>query len=441
MSEQVSICELFEFFSNIWLYSFHSILLTVIEPMSIYYLFLTNDLYFLKLFFQFFLRFYILLSMKQHQNHFVTLWDDFFASLIDAGETNQPVTDTDLSPYFSETKIGFSRSGEKIPAWKLGDGTVHLSLIGGCHGDEPVGPALLRQLVQWFFQNPCSDWLKQFTWHIIPHMNPDAELINNNWWTNWLQKPSVSQYLLHRFREKPGEDIEFGFPSMRPENEFASNWWNSQDHPWHLHMSFHGMGFSAGPWFLIDTSFKERMDIIRDRCTTKVHNKGYQLHDVERNGEKGFERLGKGFCSRPDSQEMRKFFLNAGDEDTAQKFHLSSMEFIRTLDSRALTLVSEMPLFILPGVGKQLGPPDPQAEFFSQKIVEWESALSPFKSNNRQDNQFVTNSTRSSELQKIRDQIDEEAKELSIQPMPLKDQWLFQWTLLGAGIETIMREF
>lgn len=348
------------------------------------------------------------------------------------------VSGADLSHSLFNAEIGVSRSGQRISAWKLGTGPVHLSLIGGCHGDEPVGPALLRQLVRWLQQNPNSHWLRQFTWHVIPHMNPDAELINNTWWTSWLQKPSVSQYLLQRVREKPGDDIEFGFPSMRPENQFASNWWNSQEHPWHLHMSFHGMGFSAGPWFLIDKSFQDHMEIIRERCTTMVQDKGYRLHDVQRHGEKGFERLGQGFCSRPDSREMRRHFLNAGDEETAKKFHLSSMEFIRTLDSRAITLVSEMPLFILPGVGKQLGPPDPQAEYFSQKIAEWESALRAFPSNKTQNNSSDSLTDFPAELQEIMDQVDYEAGELQIHPMPVKDQWLFQWTLLGAGIETIM---
>jgi len=376
--------------------------------------------------------------MTQHHNHFLALWNDFFSSLMDVGEASHPVSGDDLST-FSAGKIGSSRSGHRISAWKIGEGPVHLSLIGGCHGDEPVGPALLRQLVLWLQHNPNSEWLKQFTWHIIPHMNPDAELINNSWWTSWMQKPSVSLYLLHRFRETPGDDIEFGFPSMRPENEFASNWWKSQDHPWHLHMSFHGMGFSGGPWFLIDKSFRDNMEILRNRCTAMVERKGYQLHDVQRNGEKGFERLGKGFCSRPDSREMRKHFLKVGDEATAQKFHLSSMEYIRTLDPQALTLVSEMPLFILPGVGKQLGPPDPQAQLFSEKIATWESALLPYKASLKEESSRISSAKISSDsLNTIMEQIDHEASELKIKPMPLQDQWLFQWTLLGAGIETIL---
>ena len=47
--------------------------------------------------------------------------------------------------------------------------------------------------------------------------------------------------------------------------------------------------------------------------TREVEEAGYTLHDVERYGEKGFHRLARGFCSRPDSRAMRRHFLDLGD--------------------------------------------------------------------------------------------------------------------------------
>ena len=44
--------------------------------------------------------------------------------------------------------IGDSREGRPIKAFRLGAGPCRVSLLGGCHADEPVGPLLLRHLVR-----------------------------------------------------------------------------------------------------------------------------------------------------------------------------------------------------------------------------------------------------------------------------------------------------
>ncbi len=115
------------------------------------------------------------------------------------------------------------------------------------------------------------------------------------------------------------------------------------------------MGFAAGPWFLVEGEWKDRCNVLKERCAARVAELGYALHDVQRNGEKGFFRLGRGFCTRPDSKYMRKHFSQLGDNRTAALFRPSSMETVRALGGDPLTLVSEMPLFITPGVGEELG--------------------------------------------------------------------------------------
>ena len=52
---------------------------------------------------------------------------------------------------------------------------------------------------------------------------------------------------------------------------------------------------------------------------------------------------------------MSEYFMAAGDPVTASLFRPSSMETVRSLGGDPLTLVSEMPLFITPGVGEVLG--------------------------------------------------------------------------------------
>ena len=42
--------------------------------------------------------------------------------------------------------IGRSREGNPIYGYRLGEGEIGVSLIAGCHADEPVGPEMLRRL-------------------------------------------------------------------------------------------------------------------------------------------------------------------------------------------------------------------------------------------------------------------------------------------------------
>lgn len=53
-----------------------------------------------------------------------------------------------------------------------------------------------------------------------------------------------------------------------------------------MHVSLRGLAFAAGPWFLIDAEWKDRCEELKQRCVRRVKELGYELHDVERNGEK-----------------------------------------------------------------------------------------------------------------------------------------------------------
>ena len=146
---------------------------------------------------------------------------------------------------------------------------------------------------------------------------------------------------------------------------------------------------------------------------------GYALHDVERQGEKGFFRIDRGFCTRPDSRYMREHFINQGDEETAELFRPSSMETIRSLGGDPLTLVSEMPLFITPGVGEQLGPPDAVAEQWKARIDGWRQELA-----NAVDAKTVA----------------AEAAAQGLRAMPVHDQMALQWAFIVAGIQQVEEE-
>jgi hypothetical protein len=270
--------------------------------------------------------------------------------------------------------LGPSREGREIRGHVLGNGDLHVSLIGGCHADEPVGPAMLRRLVSFLASRPPDDpLLTGITWYVVPHVNPDGEARNAVWSdVTWPALDHLGQdsraydlylYLRHAVRELPGDDMEFGFPrsaddaGARPENRAVADFL-AAGAPFHLHASFHGISFTSGPWFLIEPAWIDRTAALREAIRRRVRSMGYQPFDVDRGGEKGFHRIDEGFTTRPDSRSMIAWFEARGDFATAAKFRPSSMEYVRSLGGDPFTLVSEMPLFLRPLEEGETGRPD-----------------------------------------------------------------------------------
>ncbi len=319
--------------------------------------------------------------------------------------------------------IGDSREGRPVRAFRFGRGSRRVSLLGGCHADEPVGPLMLRRLAA-FLSGLAEDdpWLTEWDWWLIPHINPDGEQRNRAWYDDEDTEYDFVRYMSHVIRERPGDDIEFGFPvsptdeQARPENRAAFEFWQAAAGPFTLHVSFHGMAFGAGPWFLVEAAWRQRISGLKKECADSVAEMGYELHDVDRQGEKGFVRLDRGFTTRPDSRAMRTHFESLGDNATAALFRPSSMETIRALGGDPLTLVSEMPLFLTPGVGATLGPPDPVAE-------EWKTRIAPWR-------------------MRVVDEpaaVAREATAAGLTAMPVLDQMALQVALLQAGLRTVAR--
>lgn len=251
--------------------------------------------------------------------------------------------------------IGRSREGREILGAVLGSGPRRVSLIGGCHSDEPVGPAMLRRLASYLSSHPDP----HHTWYIVPHVNPDGEARNAVWSDPGFQAGvfDLGLYLRHAMREKPGDDIEFGFPDLRPENQAVADFL-AEGGPFILHGSFHSIAFATGPWFLIEPTWIERTAGLRNALRKRVRALGYGVFDVDRGGEKGFRRIDEGFTTRPDSRSMIAWFEERGDRETAAKFRPSSMEYVRSLGGDPFTFVSEMPLFLRPLPEGDTGRPD-----------------------------------------------------------------------------------
>jgi hypothetical protein len=339
-----------------------------------------------------------------------------------AGESLIP-TDAVLSAGPQECgpgeEIGRSREGRPIRGFRFGDGELAVSCIGGCHADEPVGPEMLDRLAGFLAGlsecEPENPLLRRFRWLLVPHVNPDGEEPNRPWAGDRRDDGfRLERYAVETVRELPGDDVEFGFPrsvedrDARPENRAVAAFL-AAGAPLALHITFHGMGFGHGPWFLLEPTWVERTRELRERLAARCADLGYPLHEVDRHGEKGFWRIGRGFTTRPDSRAMRDFFLARDEPETAARFRPSSMEHARSLGGDPLTAVSEMPLFLLPEEGALADPALPRLE----RLGKIRAA--------------------------IREHGDGAAEHLGVRPMPIADQMRLQLALLDEALRTVER--
>lgn len=242
-------------------------------------------------------------------------------------------------------RIGESEEGRPLDAAILGRGDRRVHLVAGTHSDEPVGPETLRTLILGACRESArlEAFFEAFTVLVVPHVNPDGEQENRAWTRHW---PDPAAFLRHRFRELPGRDLEFGYPSMRPENEAVAGLLREYA-PVDLHVSLHGMSMGEGALLLIERTWIDRTEALRDEFLRIVDRAGLGVHDHDRGGEKGFRYIAPGFTTTPEGRAMQRHFREKGDPETAEQFHLSSMEYARKVGGDPLCLVTEFPLYLV----------------------------------------------------------------------------------------------
>jgi len=333
--------------------------------------------------------------------------------------------------------LGRSRQGRPLLGWSFGEGPRSISLIGGAHADEPVGPEMLSRWVAYLSQlDPAHPLLTAWRWWIVPHINPDGAAVNSAWSSDTVPVIDSRGGLSHGYRfssyfesvvrERPGDDLEFGFPSpegaaspsgsVRPEAQAVAAFLREAA-PLSFHASFHSMAFGLGPWFLLDREWIDRTAALRSALAESVRAAGYRLHDVDRKGEKGFFRIAEGFCTRPDSVAMRTHFEERGAPGTASLFRPSSMEYARSLGGDPLTIVSEMPLFLVPAEREDHGdPPLPFDLARRRQFTVWAHRI---------------------HRERGPEALDQEVEALGIRPMPLLDQMRFQLAFLAEALKAV----
>ncbi|MCZ6794874.1 MAG: M14 family zinc carboxypeptidase [Planctomycetota bacterium] len=278
-------------------------------------------------------------------------------------------------------ELGASREKRPIYGVRVGQGPERLSLLAGAHADEPVGPSTLLGLCRWLEESPeAPRLLEGATFFICPHVNPDGAHRNRAWTSR--ADFGLREYLEDVEREVPGDDVEFGYPSeegatVRPENRAVADFLERGARPdgkgrgprgFQFHASLHGMAIAEGAWFLIDRASVPRTAGLRADLAQVCRRLGVPLHDWDRRGEKGFERIAPGFSTTPTSTAMRRHFEELGDRTTAGLFRPSSMEFVASLGGAPLAMVSEVPLFLVT-------PSPPDAPRLGHHFLEARDAL------------------------------------------------------------------
>jgi len=273
-------------------------------------------------------------------------------------------------------EIGRSREGRPLRGGTFGVGPLKISLIAGAHADEPVGPRTLGRLAEWLETEPAAKpLLEKATFSICPDINPDGRERNSTWTGS--SPIDLRDYLRHRERESPGDDVEFGFPEAggrpaRKENLVTAEFLRERG-PFNFHASLHGMAFAEGAWYLVNRREPADTADVREKLGAFTSSLGMGFHDWDRQGEKGFFRIAPGFCTTPTSCAMKRHFEELSQPLEAEKFLPSSMEYTASLGGDPLCMVSEIPLFLVTPT-----PPDsstPGANFIDllQRLPEaWE---------------------------------------------------------------------
>jgi len=307
--------------------------------------------------------------------------------------------------------LGLTDAERPLTLVTLGSGPTVVSLVAGSHADEPVGPETLRLFILRVLRERqrLDSLLERFTFLVFQHVNPDGESRNRPWIREW---PNPAAYLRHAVREEPGQDLEFGYPDLRRENELVARAL-AQHAPIALHVSLHGMGFAEGGMLLIDPNWGYRTVELQNGYRVVLDEVGLGLHDHNRRGEKGFFYLGPGFSTTPSGTAMRSWFEAQGDVATAALFRSSSMEYVRSLGGDPLSLVTEVPLFALtPSPKREPGVP--------ATYLEWREALPSIRR----------------KVARGRS-VDNELAAFFVEPVALHDAIRIQLRAIGLGLQAV----
>ncbi len=240
--------------------------------------------------------------------------------------------------------IGKTEQGNNLYGITIGQSHLPIvQIIAGSHPDEPAGPLAAIEYIKQFPSHPLY---QQVQLAIVPQIDVDGVISQQKWLEQYDEYIDIPSFIEHRLRRLPKKDREFSWPgavwphTTQIEAIYVHHFFSHYTAPI-AHLSLHGMAIAEGAWYLLDTHLLQD-PILWKKLIQIAKNNNFSLHDSLRYGEKGFRRAGKGFCTIPNGNAMRKWALQ--NNQYQNDFALNSMDstFIKNKHTRCA--VSEFPL-------------------------------------------------------------------------------------------------
>ena len=105
--------------------------------------------------------------------------------------------------------IGMSRNGHPIQAMIMGSGDKNALCFACPHPNEPIGAMTMIALGEIFCAHPEVLQETEFTWYLIPCIDPDGTRLNENWFKGPF---SLMNYIKGFYRPPGNKQVEWTFP-------------------------------------------------------------------------------------------------------------------------------------------------------------------------------------------------------------------------------------
>lgn len=106
-------------------------------------------------------------------------------------------------------RIGSSRLGEPLVCLTVGSGTRQALIFAMPHPNEPIGALTAGELARQLCEDAELRGSLDFTWHIVPCIDPDGTRLNEGWFKGPFTR---SHYARHFYRPASEDQVEWTFP-------------------------------------------------------------------------------------------------------------------------------------------------------------------------------------------------------------------------------------
>jgi hypothetical protein len=106
-------------------------------------------------------------------------------------------------------RVGTSRLGEPLTCLTIGSGRLHALVFAMPHPNEPIGALTTERLARMMCANRRLRDSLDFTWHVVPCIDPDGTRLNEGWFKGPFTRTT---YARHFYRPAVEDQVEWTFP-------------------------------------------------------------------------------------------------------------------------------------------------------------------------------------------------------------------------------------